>query len=207
MSASNTGGSRWRTWRQWTAPGHAHIQEGLVEEESAARRIRTYQDTIVPGLLQTERYATAVLRACVGFIAGPDDTEGAVAGRMKRQEILHSDAHKLTFLLAEQALYTTVGDDNVMREQLVRLNGLAGSGPEIGVVPRDAAFIYTTTGFALHDQRQASVETVSACLTITAPDELEYYEKMWSALHQQAVFGEPARDLITAAIAFRGADI
>ncbi len=51
-----------------------------------ARRLRSFEPLVVPGLLQTEAYARAILSTRMG--ATPEDLDQAVAARMDRQRIL-----------------------------------------------------------------------------------------------------------------------
>jgi hypothetical protein len=74
----------------------------------------------VPGLLQTEEYATELI--------GTERLEAAVARcrvvmRMERQRALHN--RPFEFYVHEQALRLPVGDDRVMNEQLLKLVLLA----------------------------------------------------------------------------------
>ncbi|WP_330232357.1 helix-turn-helix transcriptional regulator [Nocardia sp. NBC_00508] len=195
----------WQEWRRVAATGHAHQQRRRVELEARAKTIRNYEPAAIPGLLQTEPYARAILSTCIDFVGGVDDIDRAVQARLARQQILHHGIHRVTVLLGEQALYTTVGDDQVMRTQLEHLLGvMALPRLSLGIIARTAHFIYTTTCFVLLDTRMAEIETISAGLTITQPRELAYYEKTWSRLHQQASYGSQARALITAALEQRG---
>jgi transcriptional regulator with XRE-family HTH domain len=191
----------WQEWRRIAATGHAQQQRRRIELEARASTIRNYENAVIPGLLQTEPYARAVLETCIDFVGGIDDIDRAVTARIARQRILHQGTHRISILLAEQTLYTTVGDDDVMTGQLERLIDLMPL-PRLGlgIIPRTADFLYTTTCFVLLDRRIAEVETISAGLTITQPRELAYYEKTWAALHRQARYGDAARALITDAL-------
>ncbi|MFX0576397.1 helix-turn-helix domain-containing protein [Nocardia nepalensis] len=191
----------WQEWRRIAATGHAQQQRRRIELEARAGTIRNYENAVIPGLLQTEPYARAVLETCIDFVGGIDDIDRAVTARIARQRILHHGTHRISILLAEQTLYTTVGGDDVMTGQLERLLDLMPL-PRLGlgIIPRTANFLYTTTCFVLLDKRVAEVETISAGLTITQPRELAYYEKTWAALHRQARYGDAARALITDAL-------
>ncbi|WP_406269715.1 helix-turn-helix transcriptional regulator [Nocardia sp. NBC_00881] len=193
--------SMWSEWKRITAGGHARRQQRSVEIEAAARSIRNWEPSIIPGLLQIEDYARAILGQCIRFLGTTDDVEAAVAARMRRQRVLHRGRHRISILLGEQALHTTVGDDAAMVGQLEHLEAMIGSPRlSLGVVPQDADFIYTTTCFVLYDRRLAMVETTSAELSVTTPAELAYYEKAWAALHRQAAYGDQARTRIAAAL-------
>jgi hypothetical protein len=73
------------------------------------------------GTLQTEAYATEILRRVVEFLGIPDDVPAGVAKRMERQQVLYDGEHHYDVILGEQALYTNIGGPEVMREQLERL--------------------------------------------------------------------------------------
>ncbi|MEU9241234.1 helix-turn-helix transcriptional regulator [Streptomyces sp. NPDC048385] len=83
--------------------------------------IRQYAAHVVPGLLQTEDYARAVLS--VGRTLGSkEQLEERVTARLGRQERLNaSDRPELWVVLDEAVLRRPVGGPEVMREQLERL--------------------------------------------------------------------------------------
>jgi len=89
--------------------------------EEAATLIRTYEVQFVPGLLQTEDYARAVITH--GNPGAPtEEIERRVSLRMKRQQLLaRSDAPQLWAVVDEAALRRTMGSPAVMAAQLERL--------------------------------------------------------------------------------------
>ncbi|MEV6791984.1 helix-turn-helix transcriptional regulator [Streptomyces sp. NPDC051320] len=92
-----------------------------VSLEDEATLIRTYEPHYVPGLLQTEDYARAVLGAGVGRDAD-GELERRVALRLKRQELLEQpNAPALWVLFEEAVLHRPVGGRQVMRGQIERL--------------------------------------------------------------------------------------
>ena len=87
------------------------------DHESHARRLRNFELVVVPGLLQTEAYARAVLRTRVG--ATEEELDEAVAARLERQRILERDRPpQLWVLIDEAVLRRPVGGAQVMAEQL-----------------------------------------------------------------------------------------
>jgi DNA-binding XRE family transcriptional regulator len=89
-----------------------------VAYEKRATVMRIYEALIVPGLLQTEAYARALLTA--GQVV--KDVDVAVEARMKRQEILAGkDPPLLWALLNQNILDQPVGSPEVMKAQLARL--------------------------------------------------------------------------------------
>ncbi|MFI8853580.1 Scr1 family TA system antitoxin-like transcriptional regulator [Streptomyces sp. NPDC053499] len=93
----------------------------FMELAAKAVVIRTYMAQAVPGLLQTEAYARALLR--VGrTLTSAEMLEERVALRMARQQrLLGPDAPTLQVVLDEAVLVRPVGGARTMREQLTRL--------------------------------------------------------------------------------------
>jgi transcriptional regulator with XRE-family HTH domain len=89
--------------------------------EAEAASIWNYETLFVPGLLQTEDYASAVTRA--GIPGGTDDEIGRrVEVRMQRQQVLEGDNPPgLWVIMDEAAIRRQVGGSAVMRAQLDRL--------------------------------------------------------------------------------------
>jgi transcriptional regulator with XRE-family HTH domain len=89
--------------------------------EAAADRVRSYEALVVPGLMQTEDYAQAMIHA-----ARPDislaEVEKRVRVRMSRQSLLtQDDPLDLWVVLDEAVLHRPVGGAEVMRRQLLHL--------------------------------------------------------------------------------------
>jgi transcriptional regulator with XRE-family HTH domain len=99
-----------------------------VSLEGAARIIRSYEPHFVPGLLQTEEYARAVLETGTIGTAGEAAVERHVALRMERQGLLARDRPPhLWVIMDETVLRRPVSvDGRVMREQLDKLLDFAG---------------------------------------------------------------------------------
>ncbi len=89
--------------------------------EAAAALIRTYELQFVPGLLQTEEYARAVV--LLGHSrATSAEIDRRVTLRMRRQEVLHrEDPPQLWAVVDEAALRRPIGGTAVMRQQVSAL--------------------------------------------------------------------------------------
>ena len=97
---------------------------GWPDKEAQARRLRSFEPLVVPGLLQTQAYARAILSTRMG--ATREELDDAVAGRMERQRILDREhPPELWVILDEAVLRRPVGGAEVMRDQLARLAGAA----------------------------------------------------------------------------------
>ncbi|WP_406724371.1 helix-turn-helix transcriptional regulator [Streptomyces sp. GD-15H] len=94
-----------------------------VSLEGAARIIRSYEPHFVPGLLQTEDYARAVLEAGTIGNRGPEAVERHVSLRLERQRLLERpDPPHLWVIIEETVLRRPVSvDGRVMRDQFDKL--------------------------------------------------------------------------------------
>ncbi|MGW1522237.1 helix-turn-helix domain-containing protein [Streptomyces sp. NPDC001588] len=103
-----------------------------VSLEGAARIVRSYEPHFVPGLLQTEDYARAVLEAGTVGQVRPQDIERHVALRMARQTLLTGENPPHFWVIMDETVLRrpVSGDPKVMREQLDRLIE-AGDNPRI----------------------------------------------------------------------------
>ncbi len=113
--------SRQRAW--WEAYGDVlpDAYETYIGFEAEATAIYTYEAQVVPGLLQTDEYASAIMQA---FLAHdwPEVISQRVAVRMARQAVLTRDPPpKLWAILDEAVLRRQIGGPDVMRRQLLRL--------------------------------------------------------------------------------------
>jgi len=99
--------------------------ETYIGLEQAASVIRTYEPALVPGLLQTEDYARAVIQLR-HLQASACDVERRIAFRMARQEFLtQPSAPDLWVALDESALRRPLGSGAVQRAQLQHLIEMA----------------------------------------------------------------------------------
>lgn len=97
----------------------------FVAMEAEAASMRNFELTVIPGLLQSEDYARAVIRI-VREDSGAEETERRVSVRMARQKVIHRE-HPLDLCVVvdEAALRRVMGGRVVMRQQLLHLTELA----------------------------------------------------------------------------------
>jgi transcriptional regulator with XRE-family HTH domain len=92
-----------------------------VEIEREATSLRWFEPLLIPGLLQTEDYARAVLEAA-NPASGEDEIDRLVSARMDRQAILTQDEPPLLWVIIDEGvLVRPVGGRRVMRAQIDRL--------------------------------------------------------------------------------------
>ena len=123
----DTRGALTRLWEH-LKKGHKQRLYGWFQQwagiEAQAAVLRWYEPLVVPGLLQTEEYARAILSARPD--GNLDDLEEQVAARLARQAILgRTGAPQLWCILDEGVLHRAIGGSKVMRSQLYRLAEVA----------------------------------------------------------------------------------
>jgi transcriptional regulator with XRE-family HTH domain len=114
----------------WLRPYHTDLPEeytAYISFEAEAAGVRNYESLFIPGLLQTEGYARAVIR---GVLPGASQSEVSdrLQARMERQQVLTKDGPlKLWAIVDEAALRRLVGGASVMQAQLKHLLELVAS--------------------------------------------------------------------------------
>ena len=196
--------SRQRGWWQQfgeTIPEWFATYVGL---EAEATVISAYQAEIVPGLLQTERYAAALHRAEL-MNATEEEIERHVALRMERQARLRQpDAPQFWIVLNEAVIRRVVGERAVMHEQLLRLAD-AASAPNITlqVLPFSAgAHASMDSAFSIvgfdppTDGEVVYFEHPTCSLYLEKPDEVARYRLVYEHLRAASLSLDESRRLI-----------
>jgi transcriptional regulator with XRE-family HTH domain len=168
--------------------------------EAAADEMRAYEALVVPGLLQTEGYARAMI--CNGR---PDiDAEAAekrVRVRMNRQSLLtQDDPLDLWIVLDEAVLHRPVGGRAVMREQLEHLVQVAelpnvtlqilpfAAGAHAGMDGNFAILLYEESA----GQNVVFVSNAAGGLFLEKDDELHRYAFVFDHLRVNALSPDEA---------------
>ncbi|MFG3480081.1 helix-turn-helix domain-containing protein [Streptomyces sp. NPDC047980] len=202
IAASRSADSMYVEWRRVQRTGLRRLQESYVPLFERTRTFRIYCSNVVPGLLQTEAYATALLSAITDFRGTPNDVEAAVRARRARSRVLYEGDHRFAVLVEETVLRHRVGDEETMAGQLGHLLSMMSlPSVSLGVIPFAASRrMWMVETFSAYDEAQVQVELLTAAVNVTAPGEVGEYLKAFGALADVAVYGAEARALITAAI-------
>jgi len=177
------------------------LREWIVIEREATT-LRWFELAFVPGLLQTEAYARATLRA--GGMLTSDQVEQRVTSRLERQAILTGERPpQFIAVLDEAVLRRTVdGDRDLMAEQLERLVSCAEQPyVQILVVPADVgiypglqgAFILASLAdgtVAAHLDQQIKAQVANQFADIAT------LQQTWEAIRGEALPRRQSLDLI-----------
>ncbi|MYZ36359.1 MULTISPECIES: helix-turn-helix transcriptional regulator [unclassified Streptomyces] len=202
IAASRSADSMYVEWRRLQRTGLRRLQESYIPLFDRTRVFRIYCSNVVPGLLQTEGYARALLGSIAAFRGTPDDVSDAVSVRMERSRVIRQGDHRFALLVEESVLRHRVGGAEIMAGQLgYLLSVMALPSVSLGVIPFAAdRRMWMIETFSVYDEKQAQVETLTAQVNVAAPSEVGQYLKAFGELSKLAVYGADARSLITSAI-------
>lgn len=190
-------------WRRKVRTGMRQLQESYVQLFQETRLFRVYSARVIPGLLQTQGYAAALLRTVAAFHGAPDDAEEAAAARVDRSRIVHEPGRRFVLLIEEAALHYRLGGAEAMAAQLGYLL-TAGALPAVslGIIPADLPDrdIRPLEAFHAYDDAIVAVELLTARVTVTQPSEVDQYLTAFEQLRRLAVYGAEARQLVLRAI-------
>jgi transcriptional regulator with XRE-family HTH domain len=167
----------------WWHPYSTVLTGAYVGLEAAADSVRAYEQQVIPGILQTDEYARAMIKAARPDITA-DEVDRRVRVRLGRQSLLkQDDPIDLWVVLDEAVVSRPVGGDAVMRAQLERLVDAADlPNVTLQILPFDAGAHAGMDGtFAILDFPEPSdpdvvyAENATGGLFLEKGDELRKY--------------------------------
>ena len=179
--------------------------------ESGAAELYSFDTVVVPGLLQTREYATAVLRGNPEL--SDEQLEQGVELRLGRQQILDraEDPVHLWTVLDESVLYRQRGDAKVMRGQLKHLLEMSKRPRiDIQVLPFDAGATPAQDGGTFtvmrfppemeNDPGLVYLELLTGGQYFEKADEIAEYRRALTRLHALAADQKVSRGIIERAM-------
>ncbi|MGI8333976.1 helix-turn-helix domain-containing protein [Actinomadura scrupuli] len=176
----------------------------LASLEGDAALIRTFQPSIVPGLLQLPAYARTLFET-VGSASAVRNTRALVDFRLARQRVLaRPDPPRYQPIIGEAALSNQVGDPPLMRAQLRKLAEAARlDHVELRVLPASAGSYLCLAGpydlFVLRPPGRLTVSVVeqfSSSLFVEDEDEVASHEEIFELLLAASLDPTHSRELI-----------
>ncbi|QWF79018.1 helix-turn-helix domain-containing protein [Amycolatopsis sp. CA-230715] len=186
-------------WSHLLKAGMQSHQGSLAQQDEKTKLYRGFENTVVPGLIQTPDYASALFARFSLLHKVPNDVNEAVKSRMQRQEMLYQQDKRFHFILTEAALRYRLVSTDVMLAQLDRLMALSAMrNVRLGVIGFKTKYVIDPRhGFWLLDNDLVRIETYSAELNLRQPQEIELYNDVFEQLAAVASYGGAARTIIT----------
>ncbi|RMB79952.1 helix-turn-helix transcriptional regulator [Streptomyces shenzhenensis] len=187
-----------RSWRRQLAAGHRPVQDSWNLEVGRATAICAWEESVIPGMLQTADFARAIFLRYADLFGSTRDTDEAVRARVRRQEWLYEAGHRFHALVWEAALHALVCPPSVLAAQLDRLAGTIGMDTvELGIIPLTASLkVPTANGFWVLDERLVITEDWHAEIWLDDADSVATYLRVWSTLSESTVYGADAQNVI-----------
>lgn len=173
-----------------------------IELEAMSAEIHMANTSVLPGLLQSEAYATAVYDAQPHY-PDPDQAARLVEVRMKRRRVITDEGIGLHATIGEALLYNATGGREVLHHQLALLNDLAAL-PNVclRVLPFTAERAILTGGISLfkfareEDQPVAFVESENNLSLRDSQLDVRRFERLLKHLESQTLSPDETRQLI-----------
>ncbi|MFJ8177558.1 helix-turn-helix domain-containing protein [Streptomyces sp. NPDC094469] len=183
-------------WRLLRRMGPWKHQNKIKAIEAGTTVLRLFQGQLIPGLLQTPEYASAVFSLPPEL---PDETRArTVAARMERQATLYEEGRSFHFVICEHVLRWLICEPAVMAVQLDRLVSLSRlPNVTVGVVPLAGRMPdFPMTCFSVHDDRLVIVETFHSEITTRDPRDVQTYVDTFQRFADVSLYGDDMRVLV-----------
>jgi transcriptional regulator with XRE-family HTH domain len=177
----------------------------LIGLEAEAVTVRNYEQTLVPGLLQTEAYARAIIEAFRPSDS-PEEVSRLVAVKMERQKRLTDNRPlELSVILGEGVIRQHVGTTETTTEQLRRLADRRAN-VMVQVLPYHAGAhpaltgSFNIVGFPTpSDLDVVYLENMSSALYLEEADDVRKYGIVFDYLRAAALSPNDSADMLVQA--------
>jgi transcriptional regulator with XRE-family HTH domain len=186
--------------RRRAGRGQASRQVSMDDRAKAAKRIRDAEPMAIPGMLQTAAYARAIAEQ-VALVYGAGDIDTAVEARLRRGEILYDRTKEFQFIMTEAALRMPPCPVQVMLGQLTKLLTLLDlDNVTLGIIPLGVELSFAPYfGFLVLDDTVIVEDYLGS--NVVSGEGVTVFNRIFDLLMSEAVRGDEARKLITAAAA------
>ncbi|WP_317493430.1 helix-turn-helix transcriptional regulator [Haloechinothrix sp. LS1_15] len=190
LSASDPG---W--WQDYDEDALVSAAQDFVELESEATLLRTFKPDLIPGLLQTERYAMELARAWIPRPSELTVRQRAEARTTRQARLTDENPLHIDAVIGEAALRQQVGGPTVMRAQLeTLLDRAAQQHITVRVLPLGVgAYPAMGTSFEMlsfaeeHYTDVVYVENLLKGTYLEEPDEVEAYTRQFEGVRDSAL--------------------
>jgi transcriptional regulator with XRE-family HTH domain len=182
----------WQNYRDMINPAYAD----LISLEDGAKSMRSYEVSLIPGLLQTAAYARATIEA-IRMDSHPAEVSALVEVRQARQSVLSKpEPLELWAVIHEAALRPRIkGNPRVMKEQLQKLLDVSSlPNASVQVLPLSApphvgmSGSFTVLGFPETSALDVVlVESLTSSLYVEDTTEVQRYGSAFERLRAEAL--------------------
>lgn len=186
-------------------------QAFIANLEAGSSRIQGYEQTFMPGLLQTPEFVRARSEATQTLEPVSGTVEGIIAGRAGRRRMLRRpDGPSVELVLDEGAVHRLAAPPDVVKDQLYHLADAINTDANVVLrvlpssarikdytVPRSAFTVFTYPD--PDDPRIVTVDTVTSDLVLTDDEQVSAYERLYERLVDAALPPQASAEFLAAA--------
>ncbi|MEV8591038.1 helix-turn-helix transcriptional regulator [Streptomyces sp. NPDC051180] len=183
-------------------PGLAKWFRQWARLESQAATLYTYENRLVPGLLQTPAYARTLFGERIPTL-DDDEIEALLAARVERKKLLTDRPHTIySFIVEEHVLRRQTGGRDVMREQTTHiLDTCARRNIELQIMPQSRGYHVGLNGpiqllETSENRWYAYCEGQENGLLIPDPKVVSILQKRYARMRAQALSFEESVSLL-----------
>ncbi|MFF3317995.1 helix-turn-helix transcriptional regulator [Streptomyces sp. NPDC003035] len=199
LARASTRRGWWLDYQDTLRPDYADH----ITLESDSTYIRSWEPSLIPGLLQTPEYAESVISAGPMFIA-PERITELVKVRQERQRRLEEGGVHFTAVIWEPAIVSLVHDPAVSAGQLHRLlDAGRRQNVTVQILPAAASRTAGMSGafvafsFGVEPRVEAvTVRTVARATVVEDPEDLAVYVNVFDQLRSAALSPDESAERI-----------
>lgn len=199
--------AREATERGWWEQNGARMGERqalIANLEAGASRLREYQQTFVPGLLQTEAYVKALTQVDdLTVNPGPTSPDAVVRARAGRQRMFRRPGGPILEVILDEVVLRRISAPRPVLAEQFRKLAEPDERITLRILPISIEMPSPRSSFVLYDYPDpadptvVTVDTVTSDLVLTSrTDNIERYERLWNRLREAALTPEDSADLL-----------
>ncbi len=178
--------------------GAYRLQRRIARIEAQTVHYRDLQVAYLAGLLQTRDY----MMRLAGTVLSGGDKEKFIAARLARQQVLGEQSKRFTFVMTEGALRWRAGPRHMMAKQIEHIAEVSRlPNVRVGIVPWTTEAppgVFPGHEIQIYDDKLVIVGIETATANIQDPRDIAIYLSLFGAVESVAVFGDDARDVLSA---------
>jgi transcriptional regulator with XRE-family HTH domain len=162
------------------------FQQEVADLEKAATLIRIFQSGILPGLLQTDEYARAILNSFITPLPPASgerrhDVLAAVDQRLQRQQALNDPSKRILVVFTEAVLGYRLCPPDVMLTQLRKIQDRAQlENVTVGILRQDVQLPYPPLlGFEILDNRAVVVDLPTTGVYARSEEDIRVFQTIF----------------------------
>ena len=186
------------------------VQAEFLNVEAEAESVWDWEPQVVPGLMQTEEYARAVMLGWTSMFRLPlGEIERRVEAQRLRQQVLERNPPLiLSFVIDESVLRRRIADSSIMGSQLERIIEVSRM-PNVSmrILPLEGSHLVLTGAFTyirfprIHEvplRDIATFEHLTGTEYVEAEDDVNKYYVAFQSLEESSLAPDESRDYIAA---------